>query len=98
MRAVDMRAVPRAGAIVLLTVEDLVPNAEMMMADFRDTHAVYYLGLDGWVGLGPQGLAMGRGSPELVDGIWYVSPDEEKNSRHRNHEPDPGRMELRRIG
>lgn len=88
---------PREGMLLLMTVEEVFPDAPMLVADFRDTHALYYSGLDGWVGMGKSGLAMGTGSPELVDGVWYVEDDVRKNGAARDHSPDPGKMELRRI-
>jgi hypothetical protein len=98
VRSVDWNIVPVEGALALLTVEDISPGVDMMIADFRDDRALYYHGLDGWLGLSQLGVMTGKGMPELIDGIWYVEIDEEKSSLNRDHVPDISLMSLRKIG
>jgi hypothetical protein len=98
VRPIDWNTVPIEGALALLTVEDISPGVDMMMADFRDDRALYYYKLDGWLGLSHAGVMMGKGIPELINGIWYVEIDEEKSSSNQNHIPDISLMSLRKIG
>jgi hypothetical protein len=98
VRPVDWNIVPVEGALALLTVEDISLGVDMMIADFRDDRAIYYHGLDGWLGLSQSGVMIGKGMPELIDGIWYIEIDEKKISSNRNHVPDVSLMSLRKIG
>ena len=97
MRPIDWNAVPIEGALTLLTVEDISPGVDMMMADFRDDRALYYHKLDGWLGLSHAGVMTGKGIPELINGIWYIEIDEEKFLSNQNHIPDISLISLKKI-
>jgi hypothetical protein len=97
MRKVWDVSLPEAGVLILTNVEDLVVRAELLAADFRDTHGVYHKEAACWLGFGARGLSFGKDPPRLVDGIWYVDSDPEKNAAYSNYAPRVEDMELRRL-
>jgi hypothetical protein len=97
MRPVQQVPLHDNGTLVLLTVEEVEPNVEALAADFRDTHALFYVPLNAWMGVSLTGTYLGTGTPEMRDGIWYVARDEELCALHRNVEPKPDHIMLRRL-
>lgn len=86
------------GALVLATAEEVARGLDMKMADFRDTHALWYSPLSAWIGLSRRGVFLGTGQPSLVSGLWYVRRDEVLCARHRDLEPDVESVLLKKIG
>jgi len=97
MRPVDWNLLRQDGILVLLTVEEVEPNVDVLMADFRDTHALFYAPLNAWMGMAPDGMHLGTAPPEMRDGIWYVVRDEELYVRCRNISPRTEHIQLRRL-
>lgn len=97
MRPIDWSIVQDSDPLVLLTAEEVTAGAEPSIADFRDSFALYYSVLGGWLGLCRAGVMIGTGSPQLVNGIWYVKPDFQKIRENRDHEPTVSEIALRRI-
>lgn len=97
MRPVGQVPLYEDGLLVLLTAEEVEPNAEALAADFRDTHALFYVPLKAWMGVSLTGTYLGTGSPEMKDGIWYVLRDEELRKKAVNIEPKAEHIILRRL-
>ncbi len=97
MRTVDQVTLREDGVLVLLTAEEVEPNANAFAADFRDTHALFYAPLNAWMGVSTAGTFLGTGAPEMRDGIWYVARDEDLCARHPNLEPRAEHIVLRRL-
>ncbi len=67
------------GKLVLLTMEEVGDGSPLMVADFRDSLALFHPGVARFIGL-DQGLAVRFGSvPEMIDGVWFISPDHDLN-------------------
>lgn len=98
MKKVDWSALRDDGVLVLLTAEEVSAGLDVKMADFRDTHALYYQPLRAWMGMSAAGVELGTGEPQLSDGLWLVRRDDALCSAHENMEPDVSRIALRRIG
>ncbi len=99
MKRVDPSVLRDDGELVLLTVEEVVEGVEVQMADFRDTHALFYAPLSSWMGLSSRGVQLSRrdSPPELRNGIWYVRRDEDLCAAHENLAPKPEAIVLRVI-
>jgi hypothetical protein len=98
MRPYDWNLTRDDGELVLATAEEVVDGLDMKLADFRDTHALYYLPLRAWVGLSRFGVELGTEAPRMERGLWLVRRDEGLCAEHRDVEPDLNLMVLRRIG
>ncbi len=84
MRKVDWRLVPTKGILALMTMEELIDGEPLMMADFRDTRAVFHKGMGRFIGLTRRrGVALGRPPIRLKDGIWYLNEDLELGRTQR---------------
>ena len=97
MKKVDWSALRDDGVLVLLTAEEVSDGLEMKMADFRDTHALYYQPLRAWIGMSRAGVELGTGDPQLSEGIWLIRRDDGLCAAHENMLPDVSRIALRRI-
>lgn len=98
MKPYDWSLTRDDGELVLATAEEVAAGLDMKMADFRDTHALYYLPLRAWLGLSRAGIELGTATPRMERGTWIVRKDEALCAEHREIEPDLGLMVLRRIG
>lgn len=98
MKPYDWRLTRDDGELVLATAEEVAEGLDMKLADFRDTHALYYLPLRAWVGLSRAGIELGTGTPRMERGLWLVRRDEALCAENRDVEPDLGLMILQRIG
>lgn len=97
MRDIDWEAVPESGDLVLLTAEDVASQEPLKMADFKDSHGLFYKALGGWLGLSRTGVRMGKEPIWMQDGLWMCKADEDSQRRHPNHDPDVTRIYLRPI-
>jgi hypothetical protein len=78
MRQIDWKLVPEHGRMVLLTIQDLVDEVPLMIADFRDTHALFHPKSGRFLGLTRnRGMRMGKSPIQMIDGIWYINEDDE---------------------
>lgn len=98
VKPVDWSLLRQDGYLVLLTAEEVAAGLEMKMADFRDSHALFYPPLGAWLGMSTAGVELGSGDPQMVAGVWYVRRDEALCEANRNMEPDVERIVLRRVG
>ncbi len=98
MRPIDWDTLRTDGHLVALTAEEVADGLEVKMADFRDTHALFYSPLGAWLGMSKAGVELGTGEPEMVSGIWYVVRDDALCEANRNMSPDVERMILKRVG
>lgn len=91
--------IPRDGELALLTVEGIGPRAKPMVADFRDHMAVSFKPAGMFVGIDKSGdMRLGRGTPEMRDGVWYLPVDRSPNTRWRDVTLSADDLELRPIG
>ncbi len=97
MRRYDWKLTRDDGELVLATAEEAVDGLDMSIADFRDTHALYYVPLRAWVGISRAGVELGTAAPRMERGIWYVARDEAVCAANRDINPAPGELVLRRI-
>ena len=80
VRTVDWRIIPTEGILVLMTMEELVDGEPLMMADFRDTRAIFHNETGRFLGLTRRrGVVFGRAPIRLKNGIWYLNEDMELN-------------------
>jgi hypothetical protein len=98
MKPFDWRLTRDDGELVLATAEEVMDGLDMKLADFRDTHALYYLPFRAWVGLSRSGIELGTGTPRMEGGLWYVRRDDVLCAANQEVEPDLSLMVLRRIG
>lgn len=84
MRPVDFELLRDDGVLVLLTVEEVMDGTPVKMADFKDTHAMFYFPLRAWMGMSSRGVELGSGQPELIGGVWYVARNDAICSAHEN--------------
>lgn len=98
MKDIDWSRVPESGLLVLMTAEDVEAGAVMKMADFRDTHALFYSRFGRWLGLSRRGVRLGTSPLRLVDGIWYAAEDRELSDANPDHAPDVSQISLKVIG
>lgn len=98
VKTVNWDLVEDGDALVLVTAEEVVAGLEVKMADFRDTHALYYGPLRAWLGLSRVGLELGTETPRMERGLWYVRRDDALCAAHVDLEPDVSAISLRRIG
>ncbi len=98
MKPVDWRLLKDDGDLILVTAEESHPGLEVKMADFRDTHGLYYLPLRAWMGLSRAGIQLGTSAPRMERGLWLVERDEVLCEANRDLEPESGSIVLRRIG
>lgn len=98
VRTFDWRLTRDDGELVLATAEEIVEGLDMSLADFRDTHALYYSPLQAWIGLSRSGIELGTGTLRMEEGLWIVRRDDRLCGLHRDLEPDLSSMILRRIG
>lgn len=96
MRDIDWSRVPE-GPMVVLTAEDTARGEPLKMADFKDTHALFYKVTGSWLALSRTGVRLGKGPMWMEDGIWMCSPDEGASERLPNHDPDLDQVCLRPI-
>jgi len=83
--------------LVLATADEVAEGLEMKVADFRDTHALWYSALSAWMGFSRAGVELGTSAPRMERGIWYVARDATLCEANRDHSPDVSRIVLRRI-
>jgi len=77
MKPIDWGIVPVKGRLVLLTAEDIFNEQPMMMADFKDTHALFHLKTKRWLGLSlKRGIRLCKFGADLVNGYWFVPEDD----------------------
>lgn len=81
----DWKLVPDDGIIVLLTMRDIVDKADLMIADFKDTHALIFKKTGNFVGLSKsRGVRLGKKPIRMISGIWYAFEDLEAQKKYRN--------------
>ena len=98
MKTVDWRLLRDDGDLVLVTAEEAMPGLEVKMADFRDTHGLYYSPLKAWMGISRVGVQLGTAVPRMERGLWYVARDEALCEANQDLEPRAEFIVLRRIG
>lgn len=75
MREIDWNITNETNILVLLTMQELEDGVITSMADFLDLYGLFYPILGKWIGLSRnRGMRFGY-SPEMRDGIWYLSED-----------------------
>lgn len=84
MRDIEWDLVSISGTLVLLTMEEVEDGQPILMADFKDIYALSHKKTQSWLGMSRRGVRLGRGEPELKDGIWVIEeeidfPDSAKN-------------------
>ncbi len=99
MRRVNWDLVPDGGLVALLTAHEVGKGEELHLADFRDTHALYYSTFRSWIGLTKtRGLRPGKRDAVLVNGVWYAEEDMDVAGANPDHVPDVSLMSLEIIG
>jgi hypothetical protein len=84
MRQIDSSMMNEEGKLVLLTSRDIADDSKFMAADFRDMQAFIYNPTGSWIGADMQGIKLGKGPLNLINGIWYTDLDEELNRKHQH--------------
>lgn len=51
MKLIDWGMVPTQGRLILLTAHDIFNGQPMLMADFKDIHALFHTKTKRWLGL-----------------------------------------------
>jgi hypothetical protein len=85
VRPIDWKLVPDGGIMVLLTMRDIVDQADLMIADFKDTHALVFTMTGNFVGLTKdRGARLGKKPIRMINGIWYAFEDLEAQKKYKN--------------
>jgi hypothetical protein len=72
---VDWESLPE-GKLVLMTVETIVKDATMAVADFRDVQALVFTKTGNYLGMSPtRGLRFGKSPASMQNGVWLVTED-----------------------
>jgi hypothetical protein len=88
MRKFENKFMPESPWLALCTSEYVSPEYPIMLADFRDTYALYHPKLDSFIGLNKYGdLLSGKADLILKNGIWYLEADENKIARYQSMSP-----------
>jgi hypothetical protein len=96
VRAIDWDRIPE-DKLALMTIEEIVHGAPMLMADFRDSFALSFTKTGHFIGLSrTQGLQLGI-EPYMVDGIWFLREDELIKEKIIDVTLSEDTMKLRRI-
>lgn len=94
MRPVEETPIPSdPSVLILMTVDEIVSGIKMQVADFTDTHALFYDALGAWIGLGVGGLSIGS-DPWMEGGVWYVRKEANLAAANPNHVPDIAKLRL----
>lgn len=73
--------------MVLLTAREVAEDSVLMMADFRDTHALRFVRSGHLVGLTKsRGMRLGSRPAVLVNGVWYLDEDPAAQDKFRGVE------------
>lgn len=74
--------------IILATSEYVSRDSNIMVADFRDTEALYMARVQAYIGIHHSGaLLIGSASCMLRNGIWYTKFDESVYDKYRDINP-----------
>jgi hypothetical protein len=95
MKPVDWDIVPDDGTMILLTTNDIIDDANLYIADFKDLKALIFKPTRSFVGLTrTRGIRLGKGPPRMINGIWYVDEDPKAQAKHKNIELTPELVSL----
>lgn len=69
----------------LLTMERLGDGVPLMIADFKDTHALFHIESERFIGLTRnRGIRLGKPPLVMTDGIWFLEEDLEIEMKFRD--------------
>jgi len=95
VREINWGIVPDNGTIVLLTMQDVMEQTPLYIADFRDTHTLVFSKTGNFVGLTKsRGVRLGKRPLRMVDGIWYAHEDLDAQKVYKNMELRPEHLIL----
>lgn len=84
MRDIEWDLVSISGTLILLTMEDVADGQPIFMADFKDIYALSHKKTQNWLGMSRRGVRLGRGMPELKNGVWIVEEETEPPESMKN--------------
>ncbi len=69
-----------------------------MHADFRDTSALVYVPTGNFIGISRQGTFLLGQNPEMIHGLWYLTPHAKAISSNPNITLSKDNVDFRVIG
>jgi hypothetical protein len=83
--------------LILLTMEDVQDGVPLMLADFRDSLALFHTGVSRYVGLDNIGIIRFGSNPAMISGVWTIVPDDLINDSQKDMEVSSKNLVLRPI-
>ncbi len=95
MRPIDQIFLDDKKGLALLTAREIVESNQIMLADFRDTHALVYKKTGHFIGLSlTRGIRLGGHPIQMIDGVWYITEDPKAQKGHENASVTPDMLAM----
>lgn len=84
MRQIDSQVLAQLPYVVMLTAKSVDVYETIMIADFKDSEALFHEPSGRFVGMELNGsMCLGKKPIVMQDGVWYMNIDDEMNEKYR---------------